>query len=365
VAEAFGLTGGALRVEPFGSGHIHETCRAVSGDAGRQTALLVQRINTSIFRDPGALMENLQRVTTHLQEKLAARGSGDLERRCLRVVPTRDGGLLHVDEAGAPWRAFRFIPGTRAFETMESPAQAYETARAFGDFAALLADLPAPPLHDTLPAFHDLGARFEAFERALDGDARQRASALAPEIASVREGYEDLAGALEALGFASLPRRVVHHDCKLNNLLFDAASGEALCVVDLDTVMGGTLLSDFGELVRSGSCRAPEDARDLDSVRFELDLFEALARGYRAGARDLLCEAELRGLPIAGRLLTLMNAMRFLTDHLAGDVYFRVHREGQNLERARAQLRLAQHMREAQPEVERLVEDATEAASPD
>jgi Ser/Thr protein kinase RdoA (MazF antagonist) len=222
----------------------------------------------------------------------------------------------------------------------------------------MLADLPPPPLHATIPHFHDLGQRAEDFEAVLRSDTCGRAMAAGVEIEALRSHVGQLERELTALEVAALPRRVVHHDCKLNNLLFDRESGEALCVIDLDTVMEGNLLSDFGELVRTGTCRAPEDERDLARVHFDLTLFEALARGYLAGIGSLLSEHERRALSVAGRLFSLMNAMRFLTDHLTGDVYFRIRREGHNLDRTRAQLRLAERMLEHADQAREIVERA-------
>jgi Ser/Thr protein kinase RdoA (MazF antagonist) len=263
-----------------------------------------------------------------------------------------------VDAAGGFWRTFRFVEDARGFDAIESPVQAFEAARAFGTFAAMLADLPPPPLHATIPHFHDLGRRVEAFEAAVRGDACGRAGAARVEVEALRRRVGELELELAALDVMALPRRVVHHDCKLNNLLFDREGREALCVIDLDTVMEGNLLSDFGELVRTATCRAPEDERDLARVNFDLALFEPLARGYVAGTGRLLTQQERRALPVAGRLFGLMNAVRVHTDHLKGDVYYRIHREGHNLDRARAQLRLADRMLEHADQAREIVERA-------
>lgn len=344
-----------LGAERHGSGHIHETWIARSGTAGAARRRLLQRLNTVVFPEPGLLMENLVRVTAHLREKLRS-GGGDPGRRCLCPLRTASGGWLFADEDGGLWRAFEFVEDARSLDAVEGPRQALEAARAFGAFAAQLADLPGPPLRETIPRFHDLGRRVAAFETALRADARGRAGALREEVRGLRHALASLERALPAARLAALPRRIAHHDCKLNNLLLDARSGEALCVIDLDTVMPGTLLSDFGSLVRTATCRAAEDERELEKIDFDLELFEALARGYLAGAGELLGEAERDALACAGALLTLLDASRFLTDHLAGDVYFRVHREGQNLDRARAQLRLAERMLEREREAAAVVE---------
>ncbi len=344
VVRAF--TGGRLEAfEPLGSGHIHATRLAhVVAPAG-PLRLVVQRLNTRVFPEPERVMENILRITAHLRGQL---GAADAARRCADALATEDGAPLHRDASGGLWRAFRFVEGARSVDRIEGPDQAREAARAFGAFAAALADLPAPPLHDTIPRFHDLAHRVEALEAAVREDPRGRAGGVRADLEALRSALAGLEEALPSTEVARLPRRVVHHDCKLNNLLLDARSGRALCVIDLDTVMQGNLLSDFGELARTASCRAAEDERDLSRVEVDLELFRALAAGYLEGLGPLLEPAERRALPLAGGRLGLMNAVRFLTDHLLGDVYFPAHREGHNLDRARAQLRLAQSMLENQ-----------------
>jgi hypothetical protein len=353
VAAAFAPGEPLLDATRHGSGHIHETWVACSGAASAPRRRLLQRLNTAIFPAPEALMANLVRVTEHLRAKLRP---GDAERRCLRPLRSAAGGWLHADADGGLWRAFAFVEDARSVDSVEGPAQGLEAARAFGAFAAQLADLPGPPLHETIPHFHDLGRRVAAFEAALRSDACGRAGAVREEARALRHALAALERVLPAARLAALPRRVAHHDCKLNNLLLDVRTGEALCVIDLDTVMPGTLLSDFGGLVRTATCRAAEDERELEKIHFDLELFEALARGYLAGTGGLLGEPERGALASAGALLTLLDATRFLTDHLAGDVYFRVHREGHNLDRARAQLRLAERMLERERDAAAVVE---------
>jgi hypothetical protein len=220
-----------------------------------------------------------------------------------------------------------------------------------------MSDLPPPPLAVTIPHFHDLEQRYADLEAVVRADAHGRVAAARDAIEQTRCEYERLCTALAAAGAVQVPRRTVHNDCKLDNLLFDTTTGEARCVIDLDTVMEGTVVCDFGELVRTGTCAAAEDERDLSAMRFEPQLFDALARGYLAGAGALLSEAEIRALPLAGPRLTLENAIRFLTDHLEGDVYFRIHRDDHNLDRCRVQLRRVQlqteHREAARVSIER------------
>lgn len=343
VAAAF-AEGAVARAEPLGRGLIHQTWAVRTETPGASRELVIQRINTDVFSDPARLMENVVRTTEHLRAGLVREGVSDPERQCLRVVPTRSGEPLHRDRAGGAWRAFVRIEDAVSFPRPSGPAQAEEAARAFGAFARRLADLPEPPLHETLPGFHDFPARLAALERAAGRDRHARAGGVQSELEALYRHARAVQSGLADAGFADLPRRVVHHDCKLDNLLFDSAGSKALCVVDLDTVMPGNLLSDFGELVRSSTNTGSEDAREPERVDFDLEIYAALARGYREGIGPLLSPAEHRALPLAGPLLSLMNGMRFLTDHLAGDVYFRIARPEQNLARARAQLRLATRM---------------------
>lgn len=344
VAEAFDSGGAFIDARPLGRGLIHETWAARFETPSGRRSLVIQRLNSGVFGDPAPLMDNIVRITEHLRAKLAAEAVDDLDRRCLRVVRTRSGRPFHLDPVGEAWRAFDRIEASVTCERLTGPAQAEEAARAFGAFARRLADLPAPPLHATLPRFHDFAARVAALEDAASLDSRGRARSVRLELEALRARAGEIQQQLDSAGFDRLPRRVVHHDCKLDNLLFDSAGSKALCVVDLDTVMPGNLLSDFGELVRSSTNTGSEDAREPERVDFDLEIYAALARGYREGIGPLLSPAEHRALPLAGPLLSLMNGMRFLTDHLAGDVYFRIARPEQNLARARAQLRLATRM---------------------
>ena len=357
IGAAFEIPGKLVEAAAHGSGHIHETFVARYVDQGTQTRFIHQRLNTGIFQDPAGLMENVARITGHLRQKLEQRGVASPERRCLTLIPARDGGACHHDAEGRVWRSFRFVEGSRSLDTLEHPQQAFEVARAFGAFAEMLADLPPPPLRITVPDFHDLDGRFARFESAVRDDAKDRTATLGDEIERTKRHFEQVRGEIDGLG-AALPRRIFHHDCKVNNVLLDATSGEALCVIDLDTTMPGTALSDFGELVRSGTCRSPEDTRELAAMRLEPELFAALARGYLEGAGPLLGDAERLALPLAGAVLTLMNAIRFLTDHLEGDSYFRIERPAQNLDRARAQLRLLDLLLEDLPHARRVIESA-------
>jgi Ser/Thr protein kinase RdoA (MazF antagonist) len=248
------------------------------------------------------------------------------------------------------WRAFHFIEGTRTVDVVESPAQAFQVAQAFGRFQKLLADLPAPRLHDTIPDFHHTPKRFAALEKAIAADAFNRSASAKAEIDFALR-HQAICSALLA---AQLPERVTHNDTKLNNVLLDAATGEGLCVIDLDTVMPGLALYDFGDLVRSAANPAREDEHDLAKVEMEFPLFEALLRGYLSGAGNFLTTAEKSLLPIAGQVIAFELGLRFLTDFLEGDAYFKTHRAGQNLDRCRVQFKLVESMRRQEAAMTRL-----------
>jgi Ser/Thr protein kinase RdoA (MazF antagonist) len=357
-ARAFRLTGPPTRASPLGSGHIHDTFAVCCDDRDRPEIVL-QRINPRVFADPRLVVENAARIAAHLRRRLSP-GTPDATRRCLQPIESRAGGPAHEDARGM-WRSFAFVPDTTSLDAIDTPARAREAARAFGAFAAALADFPGE-LRDPIPGFHDFEARVQAFEAAVANDPHGRAAAADSEVEALREGVRRLLAALPLRRRERLPVRLVHNDCKINNVLFDRESGEALCVIDLDTVMRGSVLADFGDLVRTAVCRAPEDARDPELARPEPSLYEALARGYLEGAGDLLTPEEIAALPLAGPLITLETGLRFAADHLAGDVYFRVSRPDHNLDRARTQTHLALRLLDALEEARALVTRAAEGA---
>ncbi len=350
VARQFAIGGDFVSAEPYGSGHINDTFAVLFDQAGTRVRYIFQRINHNIFKQPVALMENIQRVTAHLGRAVAH--ESDASRRALTVLPARDGLPFHRDPAGYYWRAYYFIEKARTYDAVQSPAQAFAAARAFGRFQKLLADLPAPRLHDTIPDFHHTPKRFAALQQAIEKDAVNRAHAAKAEIDFALR-YEPLT---RVLLDARLPERVTHNDTKFNNVMLDDATGEGICVIDLDTVMPGLALYDFGDMVRTTTSPAREDERDLSKVTMQFPMFEALVKGYLSTAAEFLTPAEKRLLALSGQLITLEIGLRFLTDYLAGDTYFKVHREGHNLDRCRTQFALVSSIQEQLPQMERLVE---------
>jgi Phosphotransferase enzyme family len=352
----FAVDGTLTRLEPHEGGHINESWVASYADGTGERRFLLQHINRYVFHEPALLMENMVRVTRHVAAHLQRDGVSEPGRRVLALVPTRRGDTHHAEPDGEVWRLMPFIEGTRSTEGAETVEEAESAARAFGNFLRQLADLPDPPLHETIPHFHDTPSRLDALERAVAGDAASRVATAGREIEALLD-RRSLGHALAVL-VAEDPSllRNAHNDAKVSNVLFDLETGEPLCVVDLDTVMPGLALHDFGDLVRSAVSDSAEDERNLDRVRVRVGVFGALARGFVAGAGDLLSPLERSHLVTAARVIVLEQAVRFLSDHLDGDPYDRVSRKDHNLDRARTQLRLLESLEAHEAELQRTVD---------
>jgi hypothetical protein len=349
-ARQFEIDGEFVGAQPFGSGHINDTYRLIFQKAGEPFFHILQRINRNIFKNPDALMENIQRVTAHLGSQIA--NEPDRNRLALRLIPTRGGKAWLVDEDGDYWRAYYYISGARTYDAVENKNQAFQAARAFGRFQELLAALPAPRLHDTIPDFHNTPKRFEALLASISADHAGRAILAKAEIEFALQ-HEPIASVLLD---AELPERVTHNDTKFNNVMLDDVTGEGICVVDLDTVMPGLAPYDFGDMVRTTTSPAEEDERDLSKVTMQFPMFEALVRGYLSSAGGFLTKNERRLLAFSSKLITFEIGIRFLTDHLSGDTYFKIHREDHNLDRCRAQFKLLESIEQQEERMERLVE---------
>jgi len=357
IVRNFAIEGHFLGAEPYGAGHIHDTYMSRFLTPGGQRRYVQQRINTYVFRRPVLVMENVERVTAHLRRKVEDAG-GDPERETLNLVPTVDGAAFHRTEAGEFWRTYVFIERAHTEEQAAHPGQLYEVGRAFGRFLAQLADLPGPPLHETIPDFHNTPRRFRNFLDALKRDAANRAAAAQPEIAFALARADQTRVLSDLLAGGELPLRTTHNDTKLNNVMLDDETGRAVCVIDLDTCMPGLALYDFGDAVRIGASTAAEDERDLSAVGVDEKAFSRLARGYIDGAGDLLTPKEVEYMAFSARLLTFECGIRFLGDHLDGDVYFKTHRPGHNLDRARTQFKMVEEMEARSDQMEALIRDA-------
>ena len=354
VASAFRLGGTYCGGAPHGNGHINDTYVVSFEQGGVTTRYILQRINENVFRNVEVVMENIARVTAHAGRRAIASGAPDAIRRALTLIPTRAGGNLHRDASGA-WRCYIFVEGAQSYDVITDPSMAREGARAFGDFQRLLSDLPGGRLQETIPHFHDTRRRFEALRQAVKEDRVGRVKEARAEIAFAMEREPMVDVVLNLLARGEIPERVTHNDTKLNNVMIDDRTGAGICVIDLDTVMPGSALYDFGDMVRSAINSAAEDEPDPSRVNARLDLFDALTEGYLAASRSFLNEAEIAHLAFSGRLIALEIGIRFLTDFLQGDVYFKVKRPAHNLERARSQFALLRSMEAQRERMEEIV----------
>ena len=334
-AFAFALEGTPATCERFGHGHINETY-LLTTDQGH--VYVMQRINQHVFRDVPALMANIVAVTGHL-----AKAERD-PRHVLTLLPTRDGQGYLRDEEGEFWRVYDFVTDSICLQSAETQQDFYESAVAFGRFQTLLSDFPAETLSETIPRFHDTVNRYRAFHQALEADAHGRAKDVRAEIAFALDHEAEASAIIEMQRRGELPLRVTHNDTKLNNVMLDAKTRTALCVIDLDTVMPGLAGNDFGDSIRFGANTASEDERDLTRMHFSLPLYEAYVKGFLGACGQHLTAREIDTLPMCAKLMTLECGVRFLTDHLSGDVYFHTLRPGHNLDRTRTQFKLIRDM---------------------
>ena len=342
---------GAVR---YGQGHINDTyCVVCQPQEGDPIRFILQGMSRAAFPHPEELMENFIGITSYLRKKIIAAG-GNPARETLSLVKTKDGRDFYTDENGKVWRLTPFIENTDCFQSA-TPELFEASARAFGRFQYLLQDYPAETLHETIVNFHNTEDRFAKFEAALAVDKRNRAKDVEQEIQFVLHRKADCSVALAALREGKLPLRVTHNDTKLNNILIERATHEGICVIDLDTTMPGLSINDFGDSIRFGANHSKEDEKDLGKVNFDIDLFEAYTRGFLEGAQGSLTEAELALLPLGEKTMTMECGVRFLTDYLDGDHYFAVHRDGQNLDRARTQFRLVADMEKKWNEMQKIV----------
>jgi hypothetical protein len=356
ISQRFQIYGQILHAETCKIGHINETYTATYDQGGILVRYIHQKINQSVFKDPIAVMDNVMRVTKHIARKLTAKGAREITRRALTVVPTRDGQPFYRDSQGECWRTFVFVEKVQSFESVQSPAQAYQAGKAFGTFQSLVSDLGGDRLYETIPDFHHTRKRFAALQAAIENDRCNRARFAKTEIDFALRQERWIGTLLDAHARGDIPERVTHNDTKFNNVMLDWETGHAMCVVDLDTVMPGLVLYDFGDMVRTTTSPTLEDEKDLSKVQAQMPMFEALARGYLEAAGEFLTPAERAYLSFSGKLMTFTIGIRFLTDYLVGDTYFRVHRPDHNLDRSRTQLKLVESIAQQEEAMQKFVE---------
>lgn len=356
ISKKFQIYGQILHAEACKIGHINETYTATYDQGGTSVRYVHQKINQNVFKKPAEVMDNFMRVTRHIRRKLEAANTPDVTRRVLTLVPTHEGKPFYRGQTGDYWRTFVFIERVKTFETVETPKQAYQAARAFGEFQQQLVDLPDGRLHETIPDFHNTRKRFEALLAAVNADRYNRAQNAKDEIkfALAQEKIVDVL--LKGLASGRIPERITHNDTKFNNVMLDTQTGESMCVVDLDTVMPGCVLYDFGDMVRTTTSPTLEDELDLSKVNMRMNMFKELARGYLDSAGAFLTKAERAHIAFSGRLITFTIGIRFLTDYLSGDTYFRVHRPQHNLDRSRTQFKLVESIERQESAMQKFVD---------
>ncbi len=356
IIEKYGITHKYLGFHPLCRGHINDTYVLEFTAADGPVSLLLQRINVNVFKKPHELMENVVAVTTYLREKILELG-GDPDRETLNVLHTKDGGYLHIDDNGNHWRLYNFIENAYSMDVAEDPKLFYELGFAFGRFQKMLDSFPIEKLHDTIPDFHNTKKRYEAFEQAVKDNLSGRLHTAEAEVEFARARKSDAAILVDAVEAGRLPLRVTHNDTKLNNVMFDNDTHKSLCVVDLDTVMPGLSLYDFGDSIRFGANTAAEDEKDVSKVSLSLPLYQEYVRGYLQEAGNILTPEEIEYLPVSAKIMTYECGMRFLTDYLNGDTYFKTKYPEHNLVRCRTQFALVADMERKLDEMKRITQE--------
>ena len=354
IMSQFVVYGDFLVAVPFGNGNVNDTFQLTYDQGGIRLHYTLQRINHQVFKDPDKVMNNVERVTSHILGKIRAEHQ-ETKKRTLRFLYTPEGRTLVNDVRGNFWRAYVFVERARAYEVLETPDQAFRVAEAFGEFQLRLVDLPGERLHETIPDFHNTPKRFVDFETAIRTDPCGRVKTAQKEIDFLMARRDETDALLKLNASGDIPERITHNDTKSNNILIDDLSGEGICVIDLDTVMPGLSLYDFGDMVRSGTNPAEEDETDLSKVGMRFDMYEALYRGFLKTAGLFMTSAEKEMLPFAGKLITMEIGCRFLTDYLNGDTYFKVRRPSHNLDRTRNQFKLVESIEEQFEEMRALL----------
>ena len=353
ILDQFQLTEKVVSAEPFGNGHINDTLK-VTNEKG-EIKYVLQRINHLIFTNVDMLQNNIQIVTSHIRKKLEEKGENDIDRKVLTFLPTKDNKLYYFDGDNY-WRVCLFIPNSKSYEEV-TPELSYEAGKAFGDFQSMLADIPEGTLGETIPNFHNMEVRLEQFHDAVKNNAAGRLDEVKDLIEEIEKRAEAMCIQERLYREGKLKKRTNHCDTKVNNMMFDAKTDKVLCVIDLDTVMPGLSLYDFGDSIRFGASTAAEDEKDLSKVNFDIELYKVYTEGYLSAAGKSLTDAEIEYLPFSSKLMTLECGMRFLGDYLNGDTYFRINYPEHNLVRARTQFKLVENMEKQMDEMKKVTQE--------
>ncbi len=354
ILHCFNIEGDFLSADIYGTGHINDSYAVKFEVNGEVHSYLLQRINHHVFKDPEGLMKNIEVVTSYLRKKIVELG-GDEKRETLTLVPTIDGKYFIKTDEGEYWRAYLFIENACTYEVVDSLDHVYHAGKAFGNFQKLMSGFPADQLKLTIPDFHNTSKRYNTFLEVVDRDIENRVGSCQFEIDFVNYRAAQTSVLVDMLENDQLPERVTHNDTKFNNVMIDNETGEGICVIDLDTVMPGLSLYDFGDSIRSMANPVAEDEQDITKVNFDLNVFDFYARGYLETTRNFLIPLEIEQLPFSAIQMTFECGMRFLTDHLQGDTYYKTHRFNHNLDRCRTQFKLVKDMEEQYDEMVKIV----------
>lgn len=351
----FDFRGSIIDFRPFGNGHINDTYLVRFRYGGKTVKYIMQRINNGVFKNPEQVMSNIINVTSFLRNQIIDAG-GDPERETLNVIKTKDGKGFYIDGYGSFWRAFVFIADAVSLDLPEDDNDFYQSAVAFGNFQHRLGGFPANELFETIPDFHNTPVRYDNLIKAIERNASGRADNAKAEIEFAKERREFTNILEDSFAKGLIPKRVTHNDTKMNNVMLDKDTREPVCVVDLDTIMPGYSVNDFGDSIRFGASTAAEDEKDLSKVHFDIGLFETYTRGFLKGCGGSLTQNEIMLLPVGAKMMTLECGMRFLTDYIDGDAYFKTAYEEHNLVRCRTQFKLVSEMEEQWDAMQKIVE---------
>ncbi len=354
IVEKFSICGTYGEGKPFGNGHINETFLIKTKEADCDDYIL-QKVNHYVFRNVEGLMRNMQRVTDHIRNKLKEDPQADIKRNVITIIPAKDDTLFYKDKQGEYWRILLFIDGGHSYDIVDSPQKAYMGGRAFGNFQKMLSDFPPPPLVETIPNFHNIEMRLQTFFQVVKDDPKGRVKEVKDEIADVEKRKEEMKTLYNLGKEGKIPMRITHNDTKFNNILFDN-DDNVLCILDLDTVMPGYIHFDFGDAIRSGANTGAEDDKDLSRVSMNIDLFKAYSRGFLEETHDFLNDYEIDNLAFSAKLFAFSQALRFLTDYIAGDVYYKIHYPHHNLQRTKAQFALLFSMEKQYDEMRAIID---------
>lgn len=353
IANQFKLAGTISNIEPFGNGHINDTFKIFIKEPELPDYIL-QRKNHHVFKDIPGMMENIVRVTDHIRKKLQKENTDDISKKVITHIQCINEDYFYKDKDGNYWTVFLFIPGSQSVEKIENYEHAFLAGKSFGKFQEQLADLPGKPLNETIIDFHNIEFRYRNFRKALKINYQNRTAETQYEIDFALEHEAEMHTLINAQKTKDIPSRITHNDTKINNILFDE-NGQILCVIDLDTVMPGLVHFDFGDAIRTAACTTEEDETDLDKITINLEIFEAFAKGFLEETKSFLTKKEIALLPHAAKFMTFIMGIRFLTDYLEGDVYYKIKHPKHNIERARAQFRLVSEITKNEEKMSRII----------